>query len=167
MTGPELFDLQMKGYFPGVVGKITQLHATYYHEHWGLDVSFETQVGRELSEFIGRFREDRDGFRVAVLNGEFAGSIAIDGGPEGDEGVRLRWFIVDPVYQGRGIGRALMKEAIRFCRERDYGKLHLWTFRGLEAARLIYEETGFRLCLENDVYQWGQNIKEQKYEMIL
>jgi hypothetical protein len=45
----------MGGYFPGAVGKITELHAVYYHENWGFDISFETQVGRELSEFLRDF----------------------------------------------------------------------------------------------------------------
>ena len=40
------------GYFPGVLGKVTTLHAVYYKEHWGLDQSFEAQVSRELADFI-------------------------------------------------------------------------------------------------------------------
>ena len=48
--------VQFTGYVPGVVGKITEVHGIYYYENWGLDVSFETEVGRELSEFVDRFR---------------------------------------------------------------------------------------------------------------
>ena len=54
-------DIEISGYYPGAVGKITEIHAVYYHENWGFDVSFETQVGRELSEFVSRFEEERDG----------------------------------------------------------------------------------------------------------
>jgi hypothetical protein len=49
--------IKIHGYYPGVVGKITEIHAVYYHEHWGFDVSFETQVGRELSIFVSEFDE--------------------------------------------------------------------------------------------------------------
>ena len=59
-------EIKVHGYYPGVVGKITEIHAVYYNEHWGFDVSFETQVGRELSEFISNFDEDRDGFWSAT-----------------------------------------------------------------------------------------------------
>ena len=27
-------EIKIQGYYPGVVGKITELHAVYYHEHW-------------------------------------------------------------------------------------------------------------------------------------
>ena len=59
-------DIEIKGYYPGIVGKITELHAVYYHENWGFDVTFETQVGGELSEFVNQFEENRDGLWVAV-----------------------------------------------------------------------------------------------------
>ena len=75
----ELRDIEIKGYYPGVVGKITELHAVYYYENWGFDVTFETQVGGEFSDFVRQFDGNRDGLWVAVKKGEFAGAIAIDG----------------------------------------------------------------------------------------
>ena len=61
----------LQGYFPGAIGLITEAHAVYYHEYWGFDISFETQVGRELSEFMTAFQEGRDGFWVATAGGRF------------------------------------------------------------------------------------------------
>jgi hypothetical protein len=29
-----------EGYLPGVIGKVTEMHATYYYQHWGFDVFF-------------------------------------------------------------------------------------------------------------------------------
>jgi GNAT superfamily N-acetyltransferase len=162
-----LSDVQLTGYYPGVVGKITELHATYYHENWGLDVSFETQVGRELSEFIAGFQKNRDGFWVATLAGEFAGSIAIDGRGASEHGARLRWLIVDPKSQGRGIGRLLLTEALAFCRSSGYNRIYLWTFKGLEAARFLYEQAGFKLRQEHHVDQWGRELTEQMFEIDL
>jgi len=158
-----LQDIQIRGYYPGVVGKITELHAVYYFEHWGFDVTFETQVGKELSEFVRQFDEKRDGLWVAVKEGKFAGAIAIDGMRAFEEGARLRWFIVAPQFQKAGIGKNLILQAVDFCRRRRYPKIYLWTFKGLESARRLYEAVNFRLCEENAVDQWGQHIKEQKY----
>jgi GNAT superfamily N-acetyltransferase len=162
-----LEDIQIRGYFPGVVGQITELHAVYYYENWGFDVTFETQVGKELSEFVRQFDEKRDGLWVAVQKGEFAGAIAIDGTLAFDEGARLRWFIVAPQFQRAGIGKNLILQAIDFCKNRRYPKVYLWTFKGLENARRLYEAVNFRLCEENEVAQWGQIIREQKYELDL
>lgn len=160
-------DVQLTGYFPGAVGKITELHATYYHENWGFDVSFETQVGKELSEFIGGFYKNRDGFWVATVAGDLAGSIAIDGQEAEKHGARVRWFIVDPRFQGHGIGTELLKEAIDFCRAAGHHKVYLWTFKGLESARLLYERAGFQLREEHDVNQWGRSITEQMFDISL
>jgi GNAT superfamily N-acetyltransferase len=146
---------------------ITQAHAVYYHENWGFDVTFETQVGRELSEFIDAFQEGRDGLWVATAGGEFAGSVAIDGQEAATEGARLRWFIVVPPFQGTGLGKDLFARAVEFCRQRDYTKVYLWTFKGLDAARALYEREHFHLCKEHIVDQWGQTITEQMYQLSL
>jgi len=165
--GSPLSDVQLTGYFPGAIGKITELHATYYHDNWDLDVSFETQVGRELSEFISGFQKNQDGFWVATVAGEFAGSIAIDGKQANLHEARLRWLIVDPAFHGRGIGRLLLKEAIEFCRSTGYKKIYLWTFEGLDAARFLYERAGFQLREKHDLEQWGRKLTEQMFEMYL
>jgi GNAT superfamily N-acetyltransferase len=155
------------GYFPGVLGRIVELHATYYHEHWSFDLSFETQVGKELSEFMIRYREGRDFFLAARLDCRLLGSIAVDSARSAEEGARLRWFIVQPDYQGRGIGRRLLEEAVSFCSRSGVHCVFLWTFRGLDAARFLYERAGFRIAEENTVQQWGGQIREQKFELLL
>ena len=155
------------GYYPGVIGEIVTCHATYYHQTWGFDDSFETQVGRELSDFIARFDPLRDGFWAATVAGNFAGSLAIDGYPTETVGARLRWFIVPPAYQGNGIGQALMATAMEFCRSSPYPQIYLWTFEGLDAARALYERHGFQLTTEHRVRQWGQHLNEQQFALAL
>jgi GNAT superfamily N-acetyltransferase len=151
------------GYYPGVVGKITEVHAVYYNEYWGFDVSFEIQVGSELSDFLMEFDETRDGLWVAKRNKMFAGSVAIDGRNSRTAGARLRWFIVVPVFQGLGIGKELIDRAVEFCMYKGYPKVYLWTFEGLDTARFLYEDHNFHLCEEHQVDQWGQHIREQKF----
>jgi GNAT superfamily N-acetyltransferase len=159
--------INITGYFPGVIGSITTLHARYYHDHWGFDRSFEIQVGSELCEFIRGFDPSRDGFWAARKGGEFAGAVALDGSLAETEGARIRWFIVDPRCHGTGIGRDLLNQAMNFCRQKAYAKVYLWTFKGLDTARALYERHGFELTLEETVSQWGAVIHEQKFELIL
>ncbi len=167
MRGKDIDQVELSGYFPGAVGRIIELHAVYYHRNWGFDVTFETQVGRELSQFVRDYAPDRDGFWVAGPAGEIAGSVAIDGRMADKEGARLRWLIVDPRFQGRGVGSQLVRTACRFCADKGYRKVYLWTFKGLDAARHLYESEGFRLSEENPVFQWGQNILEQRFDLDL
>ncbi len=161
-------EIEIHGYFPGAIGLITEAHAVYYHEYWGFDLSFETQVGRELSQFVAEFREGRDGLWLATKEGRFAGSVAIDGSEAaGTEGARLRWFIVVPALQGTGLGKRLLSRAVDYCRRKSFPRIYLWTFEGLDAARALYEGEGFRLREEHVVDQWGQQIKEQLFELSL
>jgi len=155
------------GYFPGVIGQITTLHAVYYKEHWGLDQSFEIQVSRELSDFIAHFDEKKDGLWSAVSDNKLAGFIAITGDRDHPEDARLRWYIVDPHYHSRGIGRVLITKAIDFSREAGYKRIYLWTFQGLVQAQSIYEQNGFTIAEKRDVIQWGDIIREQQFELFL
>lgn len=156
--------VRLQGYIPGAIGRITELHAVYYHEQWGFDVSFETQVAQELSAFVMALNADRDGLWVANVDDRFAGSAAIDGRQAEDAGARLRWFIVASEFQGHGIGKMLLESALAFCRDRRFRRLFLWTFEGLVRARQLYEQHGFHLTEEHAVRQWGQAIREQKFE---
>jgi len=159
--------VKLSGYVPGAIGWVAQVHAAYYHEHWGFGLFFESKVATELSEFLRRFEEGRDGFWVARMEQRIVGSIAIDGINSANKGAHLRWFIVSPENQGQGIGKVLLEEAIDFCRRARLNRVYLWSFAGLDAARHLYERFGFRLCEQYEGNQWGKIVTEQMYELIL
>jgi len=160
-------EVVLSGYIPGSIGRIVELHANYYYLNWGFGLFFEARVAKEMSEFLSRFEEARDGFWIVSLNDRIEGGIAIDGIKARTDGVHLRWFIVSPEVRGQGFGRRLMEEAISFCREKDYRKVYLETFEGLHAARHLYEKFGFRLMQQAEGAQWGKKVTEQKYELLL
>lgn len=60
----------------------------------------------------------------------------------------MRWFILDDSCRGTGIGRRLLSEAMAFCDSRQFSAVQLWTFKGLDAARKLYESFGFTLIRE-------------------
>ena len=158
-------NIELSGYVPGAIGRIVELHATYYHKHWGFGLYFESKVATELSEFLCRFEEGRDGFWIASTDRNIVGSVAIDGIHAGTKGAHLRWFIVSPEHQGRGVGERLLKEAIRFCSRMNFPRVYLWTFEGLDSARHLYEKVGFRLCGHQEGRQWGITVTEQLFEL--
>ena len=43
-----------EGYVPGSIGRISELHATYYNENWDFGLYFESKVAEELSAFLKR-----------------------------------------------------------------------------------------------------------------
>lgn len=154
-----------RGYIPGSIGRVAELHGTYYQKHQGFGLFFEAKVATELAAFLGRYDEKRDGFWTASLEGRIEGSITIDGIHAEGEGAHLRWFIMSDALRGKGVGNRLINAAIDFCRNKRYERVYLWTFEGLDAARHLYEKTGFRLVEQHRGTQWGTEVNEQRFEM--
>jgi GNAT superfamily N-acetyltransferase len=167
MNDKTLSETIFTGYLPGAIGRIVELHASYYHLDWGFGLFFEARVAKEMAEFLSRFDETRDGIWIVSLNDRIEGGIAIDGIKARTDGAHLRWFIVSPEVRGQGFGRRLMEEAISFCRKKDYRKIYLETFEGLHAARHLYEKFGFTLTQQAEGAQWGKKVTEQKFELLL
>ena len=156
-----------RGYIPGSIGRIAELHGTYYHDHWGFGRFFEAKVATELSEFLGRYDERRDGFWTALLRDRVEGSITIDGIHADKEGAHLRWFIMSDALRGKGFGKRLINLAIKFCWSTGYKRVYLSTFEGLEASRHLYEKTGFTPVEQHKGTQWGTEVNEQRLELRL
>ncbi len=154
------------GYIPGAIGRVTQLHASYYHLNWGFDLYFEAKIAVEFAQFMQFFDPVRDGF-WAVVDDEIVGSIAIVGDQSAARRARLRWLIIAPEYQGRGFGKSMLQEAVGFCRESKFNKVYLTTFAGLDAARRLYEQAGFTIVGEQEGSYWGKSAIEQTFELIL
>lgn len=156
-----------EGYLPGCIGRIAEIHAHYYQQLVGFGLPFESRVARELAQFCERYVAGRDGLWLALNDGlSVQASIAIDGSLAETEGAHLRWFIASDSARGSGIGTALLASAMQFCRARRYGRVYLWTFEGLDAARHLYEKFGFRLVTQQPGTQWGAEVNEQRFELI-
>ena len=152
------------GYTPGVIGRVTELHALYYSENWNFGEYFEAKVATEISEFICNYRETNDRIFTLCVDGQTEGSIAIDGSSEITNTAHLRWFIVSDKLRGKGAGNVLMEQAMTFCKTCEYSNAYLWTFQGLGSARHIYEKHGFVLTEERSGEQWGSVVSEQRFD---
>lgn len=150
-------------YTPGVIGRIAEMHARYYSKHWGFGKFFEAKVATELSEFVSRLDDQRDGIWTVCSNKRVLGSIVIDGIKADSEGAHLRWYILSNQLKGKGLGGQLIEKSMQYCRSKQYKSVYLWTFKGLEAARHLYEKNGFKLAHEQKGDQWGTTVTEQKY----
>ncbi len=156
--------IEIGGYCPGALGRVAEMHAEYYHRHWGFGLFFEAKVATELAEFLCRFEKGRDGFWTLLSGDRVEGAIAIDGLKAATTGAHLRWFIVSPELKGSGWGRRLITEAVTFCNRQAYQRIGLWTFAGLDTARHLYEAFGFHLVSQAEGEQWGTRVVEQRFE---
>jgi GNAT superfamily N-acetyltransferase len=162
-----LGDIKIRGYVPGAIGRMAELHALYYHANWHFGLFFEAKVASELSAFLSRFEKRRDGFWTVCRDETVEGGLAIDGSEAASGGAHLRWFILSNKLRGRGFGHTLMTAAVNWCKACQYPRIYLWTFEGLLAARHLYEKYGFVLAEEHIGEQWGTRVKEQKFVLRL
>jgi DNA-binding MarR family transcriptional regulator/GNAT superfamily N-acetyltransferase len=153
----------VQGYQPGAIGRITEMHARYYSRSVGFGAYFESLVASGLAEFSARLESPRNGLWLALHAGRIVGSVAVDGEDLGANTAHLRWFIVDDGLRGMGAGRQLLAEAVAFCDRQAFAETHLWTFRGLDAARKLYEDCGFTLAEQRPGQQWGTQVVEQRF----
>ena len=151
------------GYQPGMIGRITEMHAAFYARHAGFGQFFESQVATGVAEFAGRLNQTGNHVWLALLNDRIVGSVAIDGQDLGNNHAHLRWFILDDGCRGSGVGRQLLAEAVAYCDRLGFAATRLWTFKGLDAARKLYESVGFQLVREEAGEQWGSTVTEQQF----
>lgn len=150
-------------YLPGVIGRAIEMHARHYSASVGFGRFFESKVAAGMADFAGRLDHPGNGLWSAVRAGVVVGTVAIDGQDLGPGVAHLRWFMVEANLRGGGVGRRLLAEAIDFCERHGFAQTQLWTFKGLDAARRLYEAHGFRLVEEQPGRMWGEEVVEQRF----
>ncbi|CAI1671316.1 ribosomal-protein-alanine acetyltransferase [Serratia ficaria] len=153
----------VSGYRPGWVARTLEMHMQYYSRSVGFGVFFEAKVGAMLADLAGRLFHPQNQAWSAIGDGRILGSISVDGESLGNNRAHLRAFILDDALRGSGIGRQLLGKAVEFCDQRRFDEIHLWTFKGLDAARHLYESAGFKLADEQPGTAWGRQMVEQLF----
>jgi len=151
------------GYAPTLIGSVVAMLHSHMNKHYGFGVTFEKRIASDLIEFISRIDAPGNCIWRAESNGRIVGSISIDSHHADDGFAHLRWFIVSAEIRGAGVGKELLSQALDFCDRHGYRETRLWTVKGLDAARNLYENAGFSLADEYQGDQWGTNVVEQKF----
>lgn len=147
---------------PGALATVIRLHADWYARHWRFGLAFEAKVAAQLGEFAAALPHPDARLFLAAEGEAVRGAIAIDGRDRAD--VRLRWFIVEEGARG-GTGRRLLEAALSFVAARGFAQVTLGTFAGLDAARRLYEQAGFRLIHQAPAASWGVTVEEQVFRL--
>jgi GNAT superfamily N-acetyltransferase len=105
-----------------------------------------------------RFRWERDTHRMTVAeeDGEIVGFTYLGPGEEADT-TELNAIHVDPAYQGTGVGRALMIDALAHLGDRAV----LWVLEGNDRARRFYEGGGWAFDGTVREVPWDHEITRQ------
>lgn len=148
---------------PGDLGYLAYLHGSLYFKEYRFDNTFEAYVARGLADFALSFNPYRDRIWIAEADGRIIGSIAIV--RVSKEEAQLRWYLVHPDYRGHGLGTTLIGEALKFCRDRKYKNVFLWTTSELTAAAHLYTLAGFKKTQVKSHNIWGKFVTEERYDL--
>lgn len=91
------------------------------------------------------YAEPRSAYFVVERDGNVIGGggvAPLTGGDEGTCELRKMYFL--PEARGIGAGAAMMDRCLRAAREFGFRQCYLETLRGMDAAKRLYERTGFR-----------------------
>ncbi len=158
-------EFEIRTFGPGDMGLIASRQSILYRERYGWSSGIEVNVGDVTTAFLRNFTPGREQCWVAEVEGEIAGSIFLT--DEGNGVCRLRLLYVEPLFQGRGIGNALVSTCVAFARSVGYARMTLWTQSMLEGARRIYARHGFRIVDEKDHTLFGAPLRGETWELEL
>ncbi len=149
----------------GDIGYVLYLHGVVHSSESRFDTTFDAYVADGLADFVKLYKPEKDRIWFAETNNRIVGTIAIVG--RSGLKAQLRWFLVDPEFQGKGIGGKMLKEALRFSKRQGYKSVFLWTISELDVARRLYMDFGFRRTEEKTHKLWGKTVTEERYDLPL
>lgn len=156
---------RIRTFRPGDMGLIASRQSILYREVYGWSSAIEINEGEVTTAFLRNFKPGREQCWVAEIGGQIAGSIFLT--DEGNGVSRLRLLYVEPGFQGRGIGDALVSTCVGFARSVGYQRVTLWTHSILEGARRIYARYGFRIVEEKDHSSFGMVLRGETWVLDL
>jgi len=150
---------------PGDMGWVTSANGTLYAQEYGWDMTYEALVARITADFIDNFNAKRERCWIAEIDGERVGSVFVV--RKTDEIAKLRLLIIDPKARGRGLGKRLVDECLRFAKAAGYSSMTLWTQSNLLAARGIYAKAGFEKVAEEPHHSFGVDLIGETWDRAL
>lgn len=96
---------------------------------------------RDLSDIAESYIRPGGVFRIVEVDGEIAGSYGLY--PLSAKVCELRKMYLMPIYQGRGIGKMMMDEALALAREKGFEEIVLETNSVLVRATHLYRKYNF------------------------
>jgi DNA-binding MarR family transcriptional regulator/N-acetylglutamate synthase-like GNAT family acetyltransferase len=149
----------------GDYGWAIERHGIIYEVQFGWGTRFEGLVAELFGKFATSHNPQRERCWIAELDRERVGCVFVV--QREPKVAQLRCLLVEPKARGKGVGTALVNECISFARLAGYERMMLWTNKGLDSARKIYESAGFELVEEEPHEDFGVPLIGQNWEMAL
>lgn len=142
------------------LGYIADLHSRIYQSEIKYNEMFHHYVFDSLSKYAKNLTNGC--IWIATLNKRRVGAISL---VKDDSRIyQLRWFAVDPDFQGLGIGTKLLNTLMEYIAQENISDVYLWTVDELHGARKLYGQAGFQKIESKPNHEWCQReINEEKW----
>ena len=137
-------------------------HGTHYARAEGFDDSFGPLVRSILETFNAGHDPDCERGWIAMSADKRLGSIFCV--RQNEVTAKLRLFLLVPEARGKGVGRQLLDQCMRFAKEVGYEEMQLWTHESHRAACALYARAGWTLSASRPVHSFGQDLVEQTWK---
>lgn len=164
MKKPSLSDIRIRTRLrPGDIGYITYMHGVLYSKEYKYGPGFEAYVAKGLGEFQMNYDPSRSRVWICEHKEKIVGALVlVDRGTS----AQLRYFIIEPLYRGIGLGRKLMKRFMKFLKECGYTHAYLLTTDELPASAHLYTSSGFTLTeAKPGDPLFGKPVRELRYDL--
>jgi ribosomal protein S18 acetylase RimI-like enzyme len=149
----------------GDIGYVIHLHGSLYKKEFNYGIPFENYVAEGLLEFYNQYDPAKDAVWICEHDYKMVGFLLLIHRP--DNTAQLRYFLLDPLYRGIGLGRTLMDLFMQHAKEIGFRYVYLWTTQEQQSAAALYSKYGFTLAEEKYSEAFGKALYEHKYELHL
>ena len=146
---------------PGDLGWILYQHGIIYASSLGYDITFEKEIAKSIVRFTEQYQQGLGGIWVAESPAGILGTVAVH--IVGNDEAEIRWIMVLPAQQGKGIGSRLLQAALDYCRSREFQSVHCRNVAVNSPGIPLYERSGFYVHAEEDVHKWGKQWRSRHY----
>jgi putative acetyltransferase len=116
----------------------------------------------DLFDFSAHYEGDRGGFWVARAEERVVASVGVE--RVDDDTGELHRLYVDPGWRRRGLGDALVLNALEWCRTRGICRMVLWSDTRFENSHRLYTRLGFQRQGERTVEGDINDSREYRFE---
>ncbi|GEO46161.1 bifunctional helix-turn-helix transcriptional regulator/GNAT family N-acetyltransferase [Companilactobacillus kimchii] len=142
------------------LGFIADLHSRIYSTEIPFNLIFHKYVLQALAELTDDISKSL--IWIAQLGNRRVGTVSLVLDTTGK--YQLRWFAVDPDYQGLGIGTKLLGALMDQVKLDSIDEVYLWTVDELTGARNLYRKFKFALSESKVNNDWSDHpIHEEKW----
>ncbi len=146
---------------------ILEAHQRIFSTEFGYQEEFWHYAQKVILQFHEKQPKHREGMWVAEVEGKPAGCMALVNNAEEAAG-QLRFFLVEPVFRGCGIGAALFDYAEQEARRFGYKKVFLGTVDNLQKAVAMYLRRGYVITQRTRNDSWSDTpVHEVRMEKTL